>query len=349
MATLGGDPDQREKQRLCPSCRMSISALATRCHYCGEEVARPKVEDRKLTINDLGGPPENKFQLSGSVLNALEAFRMEEGVSETPKPEKSSTMGKRPTDPGVTSPAQGSTTLLDELGLAPKPVKQVETRRDPSWVTKMGVLGGFIAAIVILFFGGVKGFAMISDYLEQKRLDELPKVVNRAPGLLAQGDVLGALEAAVEANKLAPNEENMDILAQIRHMIGDQVRQSLDSREWRKQNLIDASALAHKAASIDPSNRLLSGFIEQIDAELEAYTFLLLNIDRENRTATFRRQHNGRSQEATVGQDEKLWGRFDVVSVLPDAVILVDNEREMGQGKLRRVRVGVDGTIMLNP
>lgn len=349
MATLGGDPDQREKQRLCPSCRMSISALATRCHYCGEEVARPKVEDRKLTINDLGGLAENKFQLSGSVLDALEAFRAEEGVSETPKPEKKSLFGKRSTDsnpPGIEKPAQqqqpSGTSLLDELGLAPKPVKSVEQGRDPAWTTKVGVLGGFVAAIVILFFGGVKGFAMISDYLEQRRAGEEVVVVNRAPELLRAGDLIGALEAAVEANKLKPDEENQDILAQIRKMVADQVRNSLDSPNWRRDDLSAASSLAHRAAAIDPSNRILGEFLKEIEEENEAYSFVLMGVDSDGKSAQFKR--GGR--EVEVGEHERLYDRFDVVSIRRDAVILLDSKRDTASGK-RRLHVGLGNVIRL--
>ncbi len=357
MATMGGDPGQKgkEKERLCPSCRMAISALATRCHYCGEEVARPKVEDRKLTIQDLGGHSQNNFQVSGSVLNALEAFRMEEGVSGTagtPIPDRKSLLGKKDAqakaEMAQAAQQQQKTMLLDELGLAPKAATPSVQRRDPAWITKVGVLGGFIAAIVILFFGGVKGFAMISDYLEQRRHANDPVVVNRAPEIIAQGGgVVAALEAAVEAHKAKPDEENEDILAQVRHMVADRIENSLNSPQWKLQDLKDASQLAHKAASIDPSNRLVNAYLDEIDKELEDYSFVINGIDYASKTATFKRMHLGRSQEVQVTQDEKLWGRFDVVSVQRDAVILLDNARETAPGTPRRIRVGVDQTVML--
>ena len=130
-------------------------------------------------------------------------------------------------------------------------------------------------------------------------------------------------------------------------MVADRIENSLNSPQWKLQDLKDASQLAHKAASIDPSNRLVNAYLDEIDKELEDYSFVINGIDYASKTATFKRMHLGRSQEVQVTQDEKLWGRFDVVSVQRDAVILLDNARETAPGTPRRIRVGVDQTVML--
>ena len=71
-------PRKDEKMRLCPTCRMEISVLATKCRYCGEEVGRPRDETRSLSISDLGGETVQHYAPSSSVMEALEAFRSEE-------------------------------------------------------------------------------------------------------------------------------------------------------------------------------------------------------------------------------------------------------------------------------
>ena len=72
------EPREPDKTRLCPSCRMQISVLATKCRFCGENVSRPRVEDRHFTIRDLGGENSRKYAASESMLSALESFRIEQ-------------------------------------------------------------------------------------------------------------------------------------------------------------------------------------------------------------------------------------------------------------------------------
>jgi hypothetical protein len=351
MPTLGGDPGRQEKQRLCPSCRMSISALATRCHYCGEEVARPKVEDRKLTINDLGGPAQNTFQISHSVLNALEAFRVEEGVSATatPEPKKKSRFGKKEASAGPSPQAVAaqtkaqSTMLLDELGLAPRPVSTSGSRRDPAWVTKIGVLGGFIAGILILFFGGVKGFAMISDYLEQRKNQDVLIVENRALQILEQkGDVVAALEAAMKSLRANPTPENEDIAAQVRRLVVREIETKLTVADWKQQDLRDASRIAHQAASIEP-NDLLNKYLRLVEEETSVYFSSLRAVDVENATATFRRG----TQETVVREGQPFWGRFILAKVQRDGVVVEDDMRKDSRNNNRRLWYGIDGQVRL--
>ena len=77
----GQEEFPEEKTRICPSCRMRISVLATRCLHCGESVGRPKDETRELSTQDLGGETIYHRAPSGSVIDALEAFREEEDAS----------------------------------------------------------------------------------------------------------------------------------------------------------------------------------------------------------------------------------------------------------------------------
>ncbi len=64
-----------DELRLCPVCRMSISVWATRCRFCGEEVGRPKREEKKLTMRDLGAPKQAAYKQSEEVRKALDDFR----------------------------------------------------------------------------------------------------------------------------------------------------------------------------------------------------------------------------------------------------------------------------------
>ena len=61
---------------------MTISVLATKCRYCGEDVGKPKEEQRELSVNDLGGENVHHRAPSGSVMEALESFRLEDASGE---------------------------------------------------------------------------------------------------------------------------------------------------------------------------------------------------------------------------------------------------------------------------
>src|SRR5690606_34714265 len=67
--------------RLCPTCRMEIRVLATKCRFCGENVGRPRDEVRALSIDDLGGETIRHYAPSSSVMEAIEAFRSETEAS----------------------------------------------------------------------------------------------------------------------------------------------------------------------------------------------------------------------------------------------------------------------------
>ena len=82
-----GHSEGRDKTRLCPTCRSPISVLATKCKFCGDPVGRPRDENRKLTVDDLGGESASEFTRSEDVMEALEAYRREEYTPQTPKDE----------------------------------------------------------------------------------------------------------------------------------------------------------------------------------------------------------------------------------------------------------------------
>ncbi len=157
---------KKDNMRLCPTCRMEISVLATKCRYCGEEVGRPRDESRALSIADLGGETVQHYAPSSSVMEALEAFRSETDsepeVEEAPSSGILSRLSKKQEPPKAQKkPAGDGLPELDErsqalssLAMPSSSSKYQPTvvRQQRSIPRMVGIFAGLVAAMVCLFF-----------------------------------------------------------------------------------------------------------------------------------------------------------------------------------------------------
>lgn len=349
----GGAQGKKEKDRLCPSCRMSISVLATKCRFCGENVGRPKDETRQLTIQDLGGETIVHYAPSHNVMEALEAFRAEESAAKAVEPPRKSLFGLR----GKAAPgpsASGSTTGLPELDERSRALASVAmpirsaARPAPSgpvWTKKLGMLGGFVALIVILYFGTVQGWAMIKHWSADK--DTGPGVHNRAPEIMERGGPpIEALKAAMEALQQDNSTANLAIADQARQLVVAQVNQLLSKPDISDVDLQKASNLASQAFDIDVSrSRSLVELKSKADRDNRDYALTVLSTDTESRPPRARLQLND-GTVLDVRQGERVLDRFNVKLITADTVLLADTlYTNPYTGSFRAVRFGKVGIV----
>lgn len=311
-----GDP--KEKTRVCPTCRMDISVLATRCRFCGSEVGRPKEAARQLSASDLGGETIYHRAPSGSVLDAMEAFRAEE-ESTISNPVLKTTAGRVDDLPNLEMGAQDILGLsLDERNMT-----SASPRPQPSGFDRIKTIVIALVVLVALIFGGVKGVQFIQSTTAETEEAPTTGQVNRAVGILAAGGPpIKALEAAVEANDLNPTAENAKIEEEAFLAVKAQITGLMNAEEWNLDKLRMASTLAQEAVQLYPNPASIA-LKSEVDAESSDYK--LVYIGAEDGTAEFRL--NSPREVVQVKRGDTLLDRFYVQSVVGDTVKLLDTKR----------------------
>lgn len=332
-----GDSLNSEKSRICPSCRMQISVLAVKCRFCGEEVGKPKEEQRTLSINDLGGEIIHHRAPSGSVMDALEAFRVETGLEgdESGVPGESDGAGNLSED-GV--PKVDDDAFSSEFDSATKSsITSVYEKRPPTIQERFKSIGLIVGAITVLVFLGAK----MPDWIDTYRgeAEAVPTTyVNKAPGILERGGPpIEALRAAVDAIKFEDSAPHRKSAEDALYALADQVHGLLNASPFEQSNLSNASRLTTRAMSIYPGERTVE-LVEEVKGDSALYKMLLIKIDRETKTATFKPNAPG-SPLMQVKKGDLLAGRFHVRLVTTRGVTLEDQLRrnrivrfELGSG-----------------
>jgi len=336
--------DPQESMRLCPTCRMAISVLATRCRFCGEDVGRPKQGEKLFTIQDLGGENPTNYTVSGNVLDALESFRAEQlSAQEADRREKSertkSWIGRRSSIDGEVHIDSGSglpeldeqhRSLADTVESSPKLARPTSQAVILEEMKTYGLyaLGG-LAAILLLYFG----WQGVSNYLEGRNQVEELVIPNHALTILARGEgALPALEEAMNVLRQAPSEENREIAETVRESLIEEVEALLNATSWDRSILDQASRIATRAAVIDPARRI-QDLQREVDEEVAAYKMIAVSIDSDAETATFRLHNpNFPLSEETVSAGDWVQDRFIVRRVYSNYVRLEDTRRRAPGG-----------------
>jgi hypothetical protein len=313
---------REEKQRVCPSCRMQISVLASKCRFCGEEVGKPKEEARKLSIHDLGGESVQHRAPSGSVMEALESFRVEESLNTTRGPQLGGSSLEQ--DFGGKSDRPASS------GSAFKSAIPTRTRKRAVRSRLIAGIAGGIIVVVLVVLAGPRMLAAISS----SRADAgIPTYKNRAPEILAGGGpAIEALQAAVEAIGHEDSARNREIAENAVEAVDKEVRGLLAKKPFNIDNLGAASSLAGRAADLYP-NPVTKELVDTAQEDNRIYKMFLKGIDRSKSSATFVLNEPGAPQ-VTVYQSEAngstvLLGRFEVDKIASGvgSVTLKDTKR----------------------
>lgn len=329
--------DTEDQTRLCPTCRMPISILATRCRYCGEKVGRPRKEEEKLTIEDLGGEQHTTYTISGNVREALEAYRAEmlDRTDPLPLHHVSTPAREVPAHQrtGIPEIDEGHSHLSALLDSAP--ARQPKKPKP----TQSAVLRKRILLIVGGFFALVGGFIAIqfswteaTNYLEQRRLANQPVYFNKAQEILAEGRTLDAMKEAADALAFTNSAENQAIAEEVRQAFVREIKAMLNSPIWSQAQLREAGVLVNRATQIDRHPELLA-LMREVDAEIGDYKLVLRQIDPAGPKATFIiHSADAASREVVVGEGDYVAERFLVKKILPTYVRLDDTHVQIAGG-----------------
>ncbi len=357
---------EQDETRLCPTCRMPISILATRCRHCGEEVGRPRKEQAELSVQDLGGEEHVTYTVSSNVMEALESFRSEtltvQEIERRRKEEKAGTWFGNKKDseledlekklesgiPGL-EPDERSRDLLEAstgaVGTATPPARK-PAPRTPVVTTKLFTFGAIVAGLILLAIGTSFAWARISDYLERVNAGDAPICNNEALALLDESTI-DALQAAAEALDCEDTEANREIAEQVRSRFEEEVVALLDAVPFSDQELKRASGLANRAFRLDKS-LVIKKLKGKADREVQYHKMLLTSIDTQRQTATFKlhNAHYTKQETQTVSVSDYLQDRFIVTRIGRRDVSLTDQEikDKFGQGRKLRAMQNVPVT-----
>lgn len=318
--------DFTTKTRVCPSCRETINVLAVKCRYCGEDVGRPKDAARELSIHDLGGETIHHAAPSGSVMEALEVYRAEEGKSEEGEalgPDDLPKLDSKNQDlASITFDRPGST--------AYKPPQPSAGDRFKTTLKVVAVL-----AVVILI--AVKGVPWIIDYVEAR--GAVPKIErpNRALNYLDNGTKEEALTEAVAAVDFEDSVKNRQILEQVLDAIKAETNTLLNKAPWDEANLSKASQLAAMAAITWPSDDDLFALNMKVKEEMRAYCMILKGVstdtasivscDQPDKHVTIyaeKVETNADGKEVVTQEASTFAGRFKVDRIYAKTVVFKD-------------------------
>lgn len=314
-----------EKMRVCPSCRMQISVLATKCRFCGEEVGKPKDETRTLSIHDLGGEQVYHRAPSGSVMEALESFRVDETLQRVGGPEDLNKL-----DMGIDAaklPSSGYVPTAADFDFKPPTDTSAKKKKPSGSGSRMGLVAAIVVALVLVVVAVTAGPTILKNISGDEPPPAGPTYVNEAPGILARGGpAIEALEAAVEAIGHEDNGENRRIAEDSIQALVKEVHELLAARTFSAAKITQASNLAARGVDLYP-NEATRQLLEEAKEDDRAYKMVLVNIDRPTDTATFKLVGPG-SPEVKVQEKDLLADRFYVRSIVGSkSVTLTDTKR----------------------
>lgn len=353
-----------DKTRLCPSCRMSISVLATKCRYCGEVVGRPKDETRTLSIDDLGGEQTSHYAPSSNVMEALEAFRSDEEVYSAQedveqgrqKQKGGDAYQKKTADAGIPDlDTEGR--ALASLALPSRRLRTAKKPEKPSWMRQVFWMGSFVATVIIIWFGAPRVVALIRNAnMPAPKIIRVPERVyqqfenfeqlsNKADGI-AIANARAAVEAMADVRSQGTNDEVEAAAATARNNVEAVVMNLLNARDWTHNNLKEASTLLSRAGRADP-NEQFRALKKLVDDEMAAYDIILIRIEDHDGTplAVIARRgpmDPGTPREESVAENENLRERFDVYFVGPKQGLKVRDTLRAN----RAVQFATDGRIL---
>ena len=325
-----------ERMRLCPSCRMSISILATKCRFCGEIVSRPREEARRLSYTDLGGERPAQFVPSESVMGALEAFRRE-------------VMGEQGDDSGSGLPDLDAD-HLDMTSLS-KPAAsmsrsrlqaQVARRKQSSKVPRIAMISAAVILMVIGIFVGTQVFGKRGPVEE-----DLAK--NRAWKILEEGGSgIEALRVAMNEVNQAETPGNRSVLDRARLKVKDDVEALLNADPLDIEKIRKASELASNALVIDPNDNGINKLKAVVDEEAYCYKTTISQIAADKSEVHLKVIHPDQTSDIVVKKEgDSINKRLKLKRIMAGHVVFEDTMRKTKNGMNRSFKLTTDGNISI--
>jgi hypothetical protein len=307
---------------------MPISVLATRCRYCGETVGRPRKEEERFTVKDLGGEQKTSYTLPGNVREALEAYRAEMFSEPSPDAEAAGPDTGSPrfnSKTGIPEIDEQHSNLAALLDLPTGPSAPRTKARPAADRTRLvlQILAG-TAAVIIVLLALRYSWAAYQNYAEAQRAAGQVVYVNMARSMLEKGQYVEAIAEAQEALHFNDTPENRAIADEVRAALANHVERRLNAERWSQAELREASALVNRALGRDKSPALQE-LLARVDAEIADYKLVLRQVDTATGEATFIvHSPSVPEREQVVREGDYVGDRFLVKKILGNLVRLED-------------------------
>ncbi len=359
--STGSYGEPTEEMRLCPTCRMKVSVWATKCHHCGEEVGRPRREELKLTLKDLGGESKTSYAPSGNVTGALESFRVEEAstveamlASRRKVSFLDRLLGRTPPPPPPKRPTQGTrdldeysrnltASLLDDMPSSSSVSisrAQLPQTSAPTLAGRFVPIAMVIGALLALYFGGNFAWGKVSGYLEARKHANDVIYNNQALNMLARNEEsIVAFEEAMTALRINDTEENRQIASDVRAVLLKDVDSLMSANPWRRADQDKAYEMMQRAMKVDSNPEVRTKY-ESVSRDIGLFKFVLKSVDSTGTKATFRLNNPDFEQEVTVGQSDRIMDRF-IVAAISRGEVHLNDDRVSGRRLAIRINEGV--------
>lgn len=315
--------DFTTKTRVCPSCRETINVLAVKCRYCGEDVGRPKDAARELSIHDLGGETIRHAAPSGSVMDALETYRAEEGQGEGAE-EEPNTGNELPE---LDSKNQDLASLTFD-----RPGSMAYQHPKSSASDKMKLTLKVVAVLAIVILVAVEGVPRLVNYIQERNAPPPINHVNRALQIMKTGTLEEGLNAAVESVEIEDTVENRQILAEVIGVIKVRTNELLNKVPWDEANLSEAARLSFMATITWPSDESLAMLDKVVQEDVTAYCMFPVSVGEginDQNPSSAELMLCGRGQDKEIVREGSTFagGRFTVTSIYANNIVLEDARR----------------------
>jgi hypothetical protein len=303
---------------------MAISVLATKCRFCGEEVGKPKEETRELSINDLGGENIQHRAPSGSVMEALESFRVEDADGDATGMDLNSLGG----DVGGDLDAGGGFNVSSDISDVFKrgQPENGNGSRGPSSADRLMTVLKVAVVLGVVIGGGI----FLYGWLEEKWTTPAPADEigedHRAENLIASGGAaIEALALAVEASNKLDNAYHRQVVGNTTKLVMAQIRAKLNANPWTPNDLNEASELATQLVNLNPNSET-TRLKDEVHQDTVDYRLAYMGPTEDGR-AKFRLNRPGTPlQEA--GEGSLLANRFRITDIIGRRQVkMVDEKR----------------------
>ncbi len=320
-----------DRTRACPTCRMLISILATKCRFCGAELGRPREETRSLSANDLGGETIQHYVPSTNVMEALEAFRADEAAPIVTAKGKATSVRRDASKGAAALPELDEKSRgLSTSSLPRRPRRMGESKAK----SRRGGISSYVKYVVYVVVlavvaGGLyaaRGTIMDTIHSFGKKEEVKKEIVNPAINLLRNNGPLDqALQGAIDTYNATHSDADKKVLDEVRDRIAARTKELLDAPtgQWNSKTLREANQLVDTALSIDPCD-LFRTLKDEVSADVNAYGIILSEVQSgDEPVAVFKLS----GQELRAKSGEVVADRFKVVSIARDSAKLVDQKR----------------------
>ncbi|NLN92129.1 MAG: hypothetical protein GX130_02320 [Candidatus Hydrogenedens sp.] len=337
MSGFYSDKRGKDPTRLCHVCRMSVSALAQRCRFCGATLQRPRKTDETLTVEDLGGETSTSYRPSANVVGALEAFAEEEKAQSRSYTEGTGKERSRNKQSSQSDARSKMEQALDELDpskidiysvdiLSRRPRESPQPTSSPlqSLGPKLLVIAAFFLGLIVLYFVADIGWKW---FRSGRGTQQVVTTVspNRAESMLAEGlPLLEVHREAIRALQEENSPENLRIIRDIRTRLTRYIEEEAYCNPFDMLRLSNANRDCSAAATVD-FDQGLNHLADEIRKEAALFKFILTSVDADEGTAVFRLNNAYTDlEEQTVQQGDLLQDRFIVTGISSRGVALQD-------------------------